>query len=154
MQSVDQIRSALHLLSEHAGTSLYGAIILAFNGEAAQAAKLASELAQRLPYFDLATEVHAYALACSGRGDEARTIMERLQWLGRERFLLRAFTPAVYLALGEPDAALAELRISDEIRCPWFFQILADPLPETARRPAGVPENARNSRRHGRGSRS
>ncbi len=46
---------------------------------------------------------------------------------GRERFLLRAFTPAVYVALGEPDAALAELRTSNETRCPWFFQMLADP---------------------------
>ena len=35
--------------------------------------------------------------------------------------------PAVYLALGEPDAALAELRTSNEFRCPWFFQMLADP---------------------------
>ena len=85
------------------------------------------QLAQRLPYFDLATEVHAYTLACAGRADEARTILERLQWLSRERFLLRAFTPAVYVALGEPDTALAELRISDKIRCPWFFQMLADP---------------------------
>jgi hypothetical protein len=31
------------------------------------------------------------------------------------------------VALGEPDAALAELRASDELRCPWFFQMLADP---------------------------
>jgi hypothetical protein len=101
--------------------------ILAFNGEPARATELAQELEQRVPYFDLATAVHAYALACAGRGDEARIILERLQWLGRERFLLRAFTPAVYLALGEADAALAELRTSEEIRCPWFFQMLADP---------------------------
>ena len=92
-----------------------------------RATELAQQLAQRLPYFDLATEVNAYALACAGRADEARTILERLQWLGRERFLLRAFTPAVYVALGEFDAALAELRTSNEIRCPWFFQTLADP---------------------------
>ena len=105
----------------------YAAIILAFNGETAQANQIAQQLAQRLPYFDLATEVHAYALACAGRADEARAILERLQWLSRERFLLRAFTPAVYVALGEPDTALAELRISDKIRCPWFFQMLADP---------------------------
>jgi hypothetical protein len=102
-------------------------MILAFNGEGARAVDVAQELAQRLPYFDLATEVHAYALACAGRGDEARTILERLQWLSRERFLLRAFTPAVYVALGEPDAALAELSISNKIRGPWFFQTLADP---------------------------
>jgi DNA-binding winged helix-turn-helix (wHTH) protein/tetratricopeptide (TPR) repeat protein len=125
--SVDQINSALRQFPDHAGTNLYGSVILAFNGEAARANELAEGFAQRLPYFDLATEVHAYALACAGRGDEARAILERLQWLGRERFLLKAFTPAIYVTLGEPDAAIAELRASDEARCPWFFQMLADP---------------------------
>ena len=126
-ESLEQIQRALKLFPEHGGANLYGAVILAFNGEAARATELAQELELRVPYFDLAPAVHAYALACAGRGDEARTILERLQWLGRERFLLRAFTPAVYVALGEPDAALAELRASDELRCPWFFQMLADP---------------------------
>ena len=126
-ESFDQIQRALTLFPEHGGANLYGVVILAFNGEPARATELAQELEQRVPYFDLATAVHAYALACAGRGDEARIILERLQWLGRERFLLRAFTPAVYLALGEADAALAELRTSEEIRCPWFFQMLADP---------------------------
>ena len=32
-----------------------------------------------------------------------------------------------YLALGEPDRAVEELRSSFENRCPWFFQMLADP---------------------------
>lgn len=126
-ESVDQIRDTLREFPENGATNLYGAVILAFNGEAERATEIAQQLAQRLPYFDLATEVHAYALACAGRGDEAHAILERLQWLGRERFLLRAFTPAVYVALGELDAALAELRTSNEIRCPWFFQMLADP---------------------------
>jgi tetratricopeptide (TPR) repeat protein len=126
-ESFEQIQRALTLFPEHGGANLYGVVILAFNGEPVRATELAQELEQRVPYFDLAPAVHAYALACAGRGDEARTILERLQWLGRERFLLRAFTPAVYVALGEPDAALAELRASDELRCPWFFQMLADP---------------------------
>jgi DNA-binding winged helix-turn-helix (wHTH) protein/tetratricopeptide (TPR) repeat protein len=125
--SVDQIRHTLRQFPDHAGASLYGTVILAFNGEAERAVEIAHELAQRLPYFDLGTAVHAYALACAGRVDEARSILERLQWLSRERFLLRAFMPAVYVALGELDAALAELKISNEIRCPWFFQMLADP---------------------------
>jgi len=125
--SVDQIRKTLQQFPENGAANLYGAVILAYNGEAVRATELAERLAQRLPYFDLATEVDAYALACAGRGDEARTILERLQWLGRERFLLKAFTPAVYVALGEPDTALAELHTSNDIRCPWFFQTLADP---------------------------
>jgi DNA-binding winged helix-turn-helix (wHTH) protein len=125
--SVDAIRPALRQFPESEPANLFGAIILAFNGETSEAVQIAQRLAQRLPYFDLATQVHAYTLACAGDGDEARTVLERLQWLGRERFLLRAFTPAVYVALGEPDAAIAELRVSNQIRCPWFFQMLADP---------------------------
>lgn len=54
-------------------------------------------------------------------------MLERLQWLSRERFLLKAFLPAAYLELGDVESALAELRAADESRCPWFFQMLADP---------------------------
>jgi predicted Zn-dependent protease len=57
-ESVDQIQHALRLFPEHEGASLYGAVILAHNGEAARATELAHELAQRLPYFDLATSSH------------------------------------------------------------------------------------------------
>jgi hypothetical protein len=109
------------------GTNLYGAAILAFNGETKQAIEIARNLEQRLPHFDLATAVHAYALACSGQAEEARVVLERMQWLGRERFIARGFTPAAYVALGDNEAALAELRAADEARCPWFFQALADP---------------------------
>jgi DNA-binding winged helix-turn-helix (wHTH) protein len=126
-ESMDQIRKGLTLFPNHGFIALYGAVILAFNGDAARAAQLAQGLVQRSPYFDLATAVHAYALARTGRGDEARTILERLQWLSRERFVPSSFTPAVYLALGETETALAELRICAEAHCPWFFQMLADP---------------------------
>jgi TolB-like protein len=126
-ESVAQIRIALDLFPEHEFAIFYGVLILAYNGEAARAVQLAQQLALRQPHFDLATAAHAYALACAGRQDEARAILERLQWLSRERFLLNSFIPAVHVALGDLDAALAELRDSNEIRCPWFFQMLADP---------------------------
>ena len=126
-ESLAQSQSALSLFPEHEFTIFYGALILAFNGEAARATELAQNLAQRVPFFDLATAAHAYALACAGRSDEARTILERMQWLSRERFLLRSFTPAVLLALGDQDAAIEELHAANETRCPWFFQTLADP---------------------------
>ena len=126
-ESVEQIERALRLFPDHEGARLYGTVILAYNGQAERAAELSHALTEQVPYFDLATAVHAYALACAGQDAEARAILERLQWLGRERFLLRAFSPAAYVALGEPDAALAELRTSNECRCPWFFQMLADP---------------------------
>lgn len=126
-ESVEQIRSALALFSEHEYTHFYGSVILAYNGDTEQATQLAANLAQRLPFFDLATTAHAYALACAGRNDESRSILERLQWLSRERFLLNSFNPAIHVALGELDTAIDELRTANENRCPWFFQILADP---------------------------
>ncbi len=126
-QSVEQILKAIALFPDHEGTGLYGPLILAFNGERERATQLAGELSRRLPYFDLATAIYAYTLSCGGRGDEARTILERLQWLSRERFVLRSFNAAVYVALGDHDAAIHELQVAAEARCPWFFQMLADP---------------------------
>jgi len=126
-ESVRQIRNAIDLFPEHETTALYGAMILGFNGDAKAAAKLAQELVKRSPYFDLASEVHAYALACGGHQSEARVILERLQWMSRERFVLKAFNASVHVALGDLDTAIAELRAAHATRCPWFFQMLADP---------------------------
>jgi len=126
-ESVSCAHAALTLFPDHECANLYGSIIVAFNGDPARGTLLARDLAQRLPYFDLATAVHAYALACAGRADEARALLERLQWMSRERFVLSSFTPAVHVALGDFDAALSELRAAADTRCPWFFQMLADP---------------------------
>jgi tetratricopeptide (TPR) repeat protein len=126
-ESVALIHEALALFPGHEGANLYGAMILSFQGEAEQGTKLAEELAEHFPYFDLATAVHAYALACAGQKDEARAILERLQWLSRERFVLKTFMPAAYVALEDFDSAISELQASGESRCPWYFQMLADP---------------------------
>jgi tetratricopeptide (TPR) repeat protein len=126
-ESVEQTEQTIRLFPGHEGTSFYGSMILAFNGQPDRAVQLAHDLVQRQPYFDLAAAVHAYALACADRAAEARAILERLQWLGRERFVLKSFIPAAYVALGDLDAALSELHACNEGREPWFFQILADP---------------------------
>jgi DNA-binding winged helix-turn-helix (wHTH) protein len=126
-ESLELIRKTITQFPGQDGTSLYSSMILAYNGETKQAAEIAQGLAQRSPHFDLAGAAYAYALARAGRADEARDVLERLQWLGRERYLVRGFMPAAYLALGDQEAALAELRAVDEARCPWFFQTLADP---------------------------
>jgi TolB-like protein len=127
IRSVEQIERALEFFPYHQGACLYGTILLAFNGNADRAATIAENLERKSPYFDLATAVHGYALACAGKREEARMILERLQWLSRERFVLSSFTPALCVALGDMDGAMAELSAAAEARCPWFFQMLADP---------------------------
>jgi len=126
-ESVSKIRECMTGFPDHEGTGAYGSQILAFNGEVEEAEQLAGGLVQRLPYFDLATAAHAYALACAGNRPEAEAKLERLQWLSRERFVLKSFAPAVYVVLGELDLAVAGLRAAWEDRCPWYFQTLADP---------------------------
>jgi DNA-binding winged helix-turn-helix (wHTH) protein len=126
-ESVECARRTLALFPEDENSLFYGAMILAFNGDAKHAIELAQSLGHRSPDFDIASAVHAYALACAGRDDEARSILERLQWLSRERFVLSSFTPAVHVVLGNHNAALAELQSDADARCPWFFQMLADP---------------------------
>lgn len=126
-ESLKQAQFSLEHFPTHEGAILYAAIILAFNGQPQAAAVLARDLAQRQPYFDIAAAVHAYTLACAGKPADARAIIERLQWLSRERFVCIAFNPAVHVALGDHEAALAELRIAERVKCPWFFQMLGDP---------------------------
>jgi DNA-binding winged helix-turn-helix (wHTH) protein len=130
-RSITQIEKCLSLFPDDENTLLYGAIILAFNGHAERAARHAEEIVRRTPYFDMALAVQAYVLACSGQRDEAYGLLERLQWLTRERFVLRSFMPAAYAALG--DVETAELQATADLRCPWFFQTLADPRLESLR---------------------
>jgi hypothetical protein len=113
--------------SEFDNSLFFGAMILGYNGEAARAIQLAESLAARASHYDLAISAHAYALACSGRAEESHGQLERLQWLSRERFVLNTLNVATHVVLDEADAALEELRTANENRCPWFFQMLADP---------------------------
>ena len=125
--SLAQIRNAIDVSSEYDNSLFFGAMILGYNGEAAPAIELAETLAGRSSHYDLAISAHAYALACAGRAKESHSQLERLQWLSRERFVLNTLNAATHVVLGEADAALEELRTSNENRCPWFFQMLADP---------------------------
>jgi TolB-like protein/DNA-binding SARP family transcriptional activator len=137
--SVAQIRKTIDSSSEYDNSLFYGAMILAYNGEAALAIELAETLAARSSHCDLAISAHAYALACAGRAEESHELLKRLQWLSRERFVLTTLNAATHVVLGEADAAIEELRAADESRCPWFFQLLADPRLEPLK---GRPEFA------------
>jgi DNA-binding winged helix-turn-helix (wHTH) protein/tetratricopeptide (TPR) repeat protein len=125
--SLEQIDQAMRRFPEYEGARFYAAMIAGFNGDTARAVEFAEDLVQRQPYFDPASSVQAYALAAAGRAAEARAVLDRLQWLGRERFVLKSFNAAAWVALGDLDAALSELRAANDDRCPWFFQALADP---------------------------
>jgi predicted Zn-dependent protease len=126
-ESVRLINAALEQFPAHEGIELYAGIILAFNGEAERAEELAASLANRRPYFDPAAAVHAYTLAVAGKSDDARSVLERMEWIGRERYVLNSLSAAVYVALGDHDHALTELAAANQALCPWFFQALADP---------------------------
>lgn len=126
-KSLETIEKALELFPDHDGVQAFAALILSFHGQAESGIRLAQELVRRTPYFDLASAIYAYALACNDKHAEAREVLERLQWLSRERFVLRSFLPAGFVILGELDEAIAELHAADKARCPWFFQMLADP---------------------------
>jgi TolB-like protein/tetratricopeptide (TPR) repeat protein len=132
-ESVAQAEETMARFPEHMLAGIYGSIVLASNGvlacngDSARAVQISREIAQKSPYSDLATAVYAYALACAGEETEARHHLERLQWLSQERYVLQSFTAAVSVVLGEHDAALEQLRAAERVRCPWFFQMLADP---------------------------
>ncbi len=125
-ESLDQLHRSLALFPGDEVTSLYGSVILAVHGDAARGVELAQDIARRQPYLDNATAIHAYTLAAAERKQEARTLLERLQWMSRERFVARSFLPAVHVALGDHESAIADLRTAESDRCPWFFQMLAD----------------------------
>ena len=125
--SVTQILKAIDMSAEYDKSLFFGAMILGFNGEAARAVALAETLAARSSHYDLALSAHAYALACSGRVEESLSMLERLQWLSRERYVLNTLNGATHVVLGEFDAALEVLRTANESRCPWFFHMLVDP---------------------------
>ncbi len=125
--SLNQAQQCLDLFPRDERAQLCAAIIFAFNYDSRNAADLAHDVSQRRPNLDIAAAVEAYALARAGRRKEATTILERLQWSGRERYVLRAFTAAAYAELGDIDGAIAELQAAEQARCPWFFQTLADP---------------------------
>ena len=126
-KSIEQIERALELFPGHECSNLYGSIILTFNGDTERGLQVAENLTRISPYVDLAAAVHGYALACAGRREEAHAILERLQWISRERFALSSFTPAICVALGDRYGAIEALKTAADAHCPWFFQMLADP---------------------------
>lgn len=126
-KSLAQIERTLAQFDPDDGFGLFAVTILAYNGRAEEAIALAERLSRSLPDCDLCASVHAYALACAGRRRESAQMIERLQWLGRERYVPSAMISAAFMELGNAEAAIEQLRIAEQAHCPWFFQMLADP---------------------------
>jgi DNA-binding winged helix-turn-helix (wHTH) protein/tetratricopeptide (TPR) repeat protein len=126
-ESLAQARRALEQFPQDAATNFYGALILAYNGEANRAAGIAQDLETRMPYLGIAAAANAYALARAGQIQNARDTLAKVEWQAKEHFALTGFNAAVYLEMDAPDEALNTLRHSQASRCPWFFQLLADP---------------------------
>ena len=135
--------SALSQFPENDGANLYGAIILAYNGETARATSNSPRHSRSgSPTSIWPPRSTPMPWPVPDRADEARAILERLQWLGRERFLLEPSRPAVYVALGEPDAALAELRTLQRDPLPVVLPDARRSAPQAPPEPAGVPSDA------------
>ena len=126
-ESVRHIQRCLEMAPDHPAPRFYGGMILAFRHDPQRAVAITSELVARGPQLDMAVAVHAYALARNGERQKAEESLERLQWLTRERYVVRSFSAAAYLALDDANAAVAELEVANRSRCPWFFQMLGDP---------------------------
>jgi DNA-binding winged helix-turn-helix (wHTH) protein len=126
-EAKEQAEYCLIHFPRHESTNFYASQILAFDGEPERAVVLAHELVERSPNFDIPAAVEAYALACAGKRHAAMATLDRLHWLGRERFVVSAFLPPVHLALGDAESAIEALKNSETLGCPWFFQLLADP---------------------------
>ena len=134
VESIHRIEYALREFPQDEFTRLFAALILADGDRPERAVTIAEDLVRQCPYLDPALSAYAYALARAGRNEEAQALLEQIDWLSRERFVLRAFNPAVYVALGKYDMAMEELRVAERSRCPWFFSALADPHLEPLRK--------------------
>ena len=133
--ALEQARRALNLFPDHLGTLFFSSMILAASDEACgagenlaeKATALAKKLIQLAPSFDPAYAALAYSYARQGRANEARSLLERLQWLGKERYVLRSYQVPALVELGDLESALTELLAAERLHCPSLFEILADP---------------------------
>jgi tetratricopeptide (TPR) repeat protein len=134
--ALEQAKRSLALFPDRPSATFFSAIVFAAAGNtngqasssyAAQATEVATRLVQSSPSLDPGVATLAYAQARQGRTTEARALLDRQQWLSRERFVMSSFQAPALVELGEFDAAIEALTIADEQHCPWLFELLSDP---------------------------
>ncbi len=134
--AVDHARRCIAAFPRHEAALFFSAHALAAAGGgigegdaklAAEAVAVAIRLIQISPTLDAGVAVLAYALARQGDRDGARTQLERMQWLSRERFVSSTMCAPAWVELGEFEEAMQLLHVANQQHCPWFFEMLADP---------------------------
>ena len=130
--ALKQAQHAVSLFPRHPGVAILCANVMSACSDpgsefGAAAADLARGLMQSAPYFDAGFATLAYCCARQGLSFEARSLLDRQQGLGRQRFVMRSFHAPALIELGEFDAAVEELAVAEKQHCPWFFELLADP---------------------------
>ena len=132
-QAIGELEKALELEPTFAGAhGVLGWTYLckSMPGPAIAAARRAIELSQGAPTF-----VHglAAAHAAAGQGDEARKIMQQLNELSKQRYVMPIFVARIHAALGEKDEALRCLETAYQERASWMIFLKTDPLLDTLR---------------------
>jgi DNA-binding winged helix-turn-helix (wHTH) protein/tetratricopeptide (TPR) repeat protein len=130
--TLKQAEHALRLFPDHPWVLFFASIVLANSSKpggelSARATTLASRLIQIAPSFDAAYATLAFTLARQRRTSEARAVLERQQWLCRERFVMRSFHAAARVELGDHDEAIEDLTLAEQQHCPWIFELVSDP---------------------------
>jgi DNA-binding winged helix-turn-helix (wHTH) protein/tetratricopeptide (TPR) repeat protein len=133
--AVEQAMRTQKLFPDHPAALFFCSIVLAASCSSGDSTSdlatgtiaVTNRLTQRASFLDAGYATLAYAHARQGRMMEARSLLERQQWLSRERFVMRSFHAPVLVELGEYDAAIEALVVAEQQHCPWLFELLVDP---------------------------
>jgi tetratricopeptide (TPR) repeat protein len=92
------------------------------------------ELARRLSHgHPLPEALRGYVLARSGHADEARAVARALEAQGRQHYVSPAYMAAIYMGLGDTDAALRWLQRAYEASDDWAVYMAVEPVFEPLR---------------------
>ena len=110
--------------SDRAMRSAAAALVQLGRGEEAVAA---FDAAPERALSTAALAVKGCALAAAGNADKARAIARRLERAGRERVVSPYYFAALHAALGDHDAAFAQLERACASGDPWLDAVGVDP---------------------------
>ena len=136
-ESAEEARRLLRIEPRYGSARFVLSLLMRRAGEFDEAvaeARRAIELLGDIPMFSCAL---ACAHASAGRGDEARSILDKLDALSARLFVTPYHRALVRLQLGEHDKALALLRQAVDTEDPWVVWLGTEPQLDPLR---GAPE--------------